>query len=234
MGSLFLIRHGQASFGEDDYDRISDLGIRQSFILGDYFRKSGTSFEAVYSGTLRRHIATAESITLKAGADVFPEAVLNPCFNEFDAEGIFSGYLPILAERDPDLVYDIDRVFSDNAAFQKIFSRLVGLWISGLYAIDGVESWALFLQRVYAGLELTGKHKPDSGNIAVVTSGGVIAAAMKKAIGLDDAEAIRESWKCLNCAVSVLDSGYGQLTLKEFNSVRHFEIFDDKRLLTYR
>ncbi len=26
MGHLYLVRHGQASFGADDYDQLSDLG----------------------------------------------------------------------------------------------------------------------------------------------------------------------------------------------------------------
>ena len=29
MGILYLVRHGQASFGEADYDRLSPLGHRQ-------------------------------------------------------------------------------------------------------------------------------------------------------------------------------------------------------------
>lgn len=252
MGGLFLIRHGQASFGKENYDLISGLGIRQASIVGDYFRESGIVFDAVHSGTLSRHVATAETITSSAGHEIFPAASYSQCFNEFDAEGIFRGYLPVLVEKEPDLAAGIDSVFSDNRAFQKVFSKLVGLWLSGLYEVDGVESWDHFLQRVYSGLGMiagmnagsgnaeSAGNSDNTGNIAVVTSGGVIAAVMKKALGLDDEAAIGASWKCLNCSVSVFDFQDfqslqdGMLTLREFNGVGHFETLNDKGLLTYR
>jgi broad specificity phosphatase PhoE len=34
MGQVLLIRHGQASFGADDYDVLSDLGWTQGRALG--------------------------------------------------------------------------------------------------------------------------------------------------------------------------------------------------------
>jgi broad specificity phosphatase PhoE len=37
MGNLYLVRHGQASFGAADYDQLSELGQRQSVRLGEYF-----------------------------------------------------------------------------------------------------------------------------------------------------------------------------------------------------
>ena len=36
MAELYLVRHAQASFGTDDYDRLSQLGHRQSRWLGEY------------------------------------------------------------------------------------------------------------------------------------------------------------------------------------------------------
>jgi broad specificity phosphatase PhoE len=41
MGTLYLVRHGQASFGADDYDQLSELGRRQSVRLGEYLRGKG-------------------------------------------------------------------------------------------------------------------------------------------------------------------------------------------------
>ena len=53
MGTLHLVRHGQASFGSDDYDRLSDLGVRQCRRLGEYWAARGQRFSAVLRGTLR-------------------------------------------------------------------------------------------------------------------------------------------------------------------------------------
>ena len=59
MGTLYLVRHGQASFGEDDYDRLSPLGHRQAQQLGRYlgerFAREGVQIETVLMGSLRRH-----------------------------------------------------------------------------------------------------------------------------------------------------------------------------------
>ena len=55
MGTLYLVRHGQASFGADDYDQLSALGRQQAVRLGEYWRGKGQHFDAVITGTLRRH-----------------------------------------------------------------------------------------------------------------------------------------------------------------------------------
>jgi broad specificity phosphatase PhoE len=52
MGNLYLVRHGQASFGAADYDNLSELGQRQSVRLGEYFAGKGLQFDAVITGTL--------------------------------------------------------------------------------------------------------------------------------------------------------------------------------------
>ena len=62
MGSLYLVRHGQASFAADNYDVLSPLGRRQSVRLGEYFRYKGLHFDAALSGTLTRQIQTLEGI----------------------------------------------------------------------------------------------------------------------------------------------------------------------------
>ena len=62
MAELVLVRHGQASFGTDDYDKLSELGWRQSRWLGEYFRERGTAFDLVVRGSLRRHAETLTGI----------------------------------------------------------------------------------------------------------------------------------------------------------------------------
>ncbi|HEY0825877.1 MAG TPA: phosphoglycerate mutase family protein, partial [Ramlibacter sp.] len=62
MGTLYLVRHGQASFGADDYDQLSDLGRRQSLRLGEYFAQKGVRFDGLIAGTLRRHKQTMAAI----------------------------------------------------------------------------------------------------------------------------------------------------------------------------
>ena len=62
MGTLYLVRHGQASFGAADYDRLSALGHRQAVRLGEHWKERGMRFDAVITGTLRRHGQTWDGI----------------------------------------------------------------------------------------------------------------------------------------------------------------------------
>ena len=34
MGAIYLVRHGQAAFGTDDYDRLTEIGYTQAHLLG--------------------------------------------------------------------------------------------------------------------------------------------------------------------------------------------------------
>ena len=36
MSEILLVRHGQGSFGQGDYDNLSEKGQKQSLILADY------------------------------------------------------------------------------------------------------------------------------------------------------------------------------------------------------
>jgi broad specificity phosphatase PhoE len=71
MAIIYLIRHGQASFGAEDYDRLSELGRRQSQVLGEYFRGAGVVFDAVYSGDLLRQRETARLALDLGGEDTY-------------------------------------------------------------------------------------------------------------------------------------------------------------------
>ena len=55
MGTLHLVRHGQASFGAEDYDQLSALGARQCLALGQHYARRGVRFAGVLRGSLRRH-----------------------------------------------------------------------------------------------------------------------------------------------------------------------------------
>src|SRR5208283_2391350 len=62
MGSIYLVRHGQAAFGTHDYDRLTEIGLTQARRLGRYFAARNIRFDSVYTGTLRRHRETALGI----------------------------------------------------------------------------------------------------------------------------------------------------------------------------
>lgn len=69
MGTLYLVRHGQASFGADDYDVLSAMGRQQSVRLGEYFQHKGVIFDAALTGTLNRQIQTLAGICQGMGVE---------------------------------------------------------------------------------------------------------------------------------------------------------------------
>src|SRR2546421_7898786 len=76
MSSVYLVRHGQAGT-RDSYDSLSELGRRQSRLLGEYLLSQGIEFTAAYSGALLRQQQTAVEIsTAYARATLpFPEII---------------------------------------------------------------------------------------------------------------------------------------------------------------
>jgi len=91
MAELVLVRHGQASFGADDYDKLSELGWRQSRWLGEYFAERGAAFDCVVLGSLRRHAQTLAGIAEGMGRALDGEE--DARLNEYDSHTILRAHL---------------------------------------------------------------------------------------------------------------------------------------------
>src|SRR5688500_10988486 len=122
MTRLYLVRHGQASFGADHYDRLSSVGERQALLLGQHLRRIGFRADTWLSGTLERQRATLGAMLqgLEAPASTGSHA----SFNEYDHEAILGAYLPRVME---ELGLSPDQrvaLFSDSRQFQTAFARV--------------------------------------------------------------------------------------------------------------
>ncbi len=91
MAELVLVRHAQASFGADDYDKLSELGWRQSRWLGEYFAERQIAFDRVVRGSLRRHAETLTGIAQGSGRAL--EAAEDARLNEYDAQALLTAHL---------------------------------------------------------------------------------------------------------------------------------------------
>ena len=102
MSSLFLVRHGQASFLERNYDKLSAKGEEQSRMLGEYWAGLKFGFDRVYSGPRVRQRETARLVgeAYKRAGLPWPEPVVLPEFDEFQAEAVMERSLPELIESD--------------------------------------------------------------------------------------------------------------------------------------
>lgn len=232
MTTLVLVRHGQASFGTHNYDRLSELGIRQSEVLGAHWARLGIRWDAAYSGDMSRQKDTGR-LALAASGDAVATTAL-PEFNEYDADQVVRGYLPVIARKHPELSLDRRALFADRKTFQRFFEKVVACWLAG-ETPDGppAEPWAAFRDRCLHGLRTISEPGGRQSKV-VFTSGGVITVALQAALAVDDATAFRLNWRIYNAGLHVFRFGRSGLQLLGFNNVSHLELAGDPALLTYR
>ena len=176
MGVVLLVRHGQASFGADDYDVLSEVGWEQSRLLGAYLAARDVVPDVVLRGDMRRHRETAEGMLEGAGwASAIEE---DRGWDEFDHLGVVA--------RLPDLPDDREL---DNRGFQQVFEQATARWASGQHDDDYPESFPTFRGRVVEALARAGERAGSGSTVLVVTSGGPIAAACGSLVGPADADA---------------------------------------------
>ena len=111
MSTLTLVRHGQASYMETDYDKLSTLGEEQARKLGEYWARHRISPDRVIHGPAKRHIRTMEiaaQVVTDAGL-TWPKPELNPAFDEFDAFTVMRIMLPRLAAHNTEIKRQIGR-----------------------------------------------------------------------------------------------------------------------------
>jgi broad specificity phosphatase PhoE len=235
MSVIYLIRHAQASFGSDEYDQLSDLGVEQSRILGEYFRDLEMEFQGVYSGSMKRQLDTARKVMSHIRGDESdwePHPALE--FNEYDAPSIIKSQMPYMIEEDPLITEDPQRLFTDRKYFQHVFNSAMKRWLAGACDGLGIETWPEFTQRVRAGLTRLMEEHGSKKRISIFTSGGAICAAMQIALGLSDDESMRLILLIRNTSVTTFWYGNDQLSLSCFNSTTHLELLKDPELITYR
>jgi broad specificity phosphatase PhoE len=239
MSRLFLIRHGQASFLEQNYDKLSATGERQALLLGEYWSRRGLIFDQVVSGPRARQLETARIV-----GDVYQRAGLQwpgmRTMNEFDeyhGEFVMDATLPGLVEKDAE-VRELQQAFlhasskeEQHKSFQRLFEVVIGKWVSGEIQVPDVESWPLFCRRVQWGLEVICSSNGRGQNVAVFSSGGPIGVTMQRALDLSAQNTLKVAWMARNCSFSEFLFSGDRFTLSSFNALPHL---DEPELLTYR
>jgi len=241
MSTLYLIRHGQASFGQADYDRLSGLGEQQMRRLGEYWLQWGVKIDAVYSGSLLRQTASAQGVNeiyAQAGKPL-PQLIILREFNEYETRHLLTGSLSSILAQNPEiaeLVKEISQsgpidLVNNKKAFQKIFARAMDLWVDEKLKVPGMETWREFTGRVQAGIEKVMNEQGSGKTVAVFTSGGPISAAMQKALGLADKTALELGWMIANGSITEFRFSPDKFSLSAFNAAPHL---DRPGLISYR
>lgn len=236
MSMIYMIRHGQASFGDENYDRLSPLGQRQARLLGDHLCVSGFHPDAAYSGTMARHRATAREVMSayhRADKDM-PELEMVSGFNEYDTASIVKALFPDMVKDDPSLNDDLAKMYVSKDSFKRVFEGAMLRWVRGDFDAPGIESWKGLKARVSASLRLIMKRHGRGKKIVIFTSGGPIAASLAQVLGIRGEGAMFLNWQILNTSVTRFMYNEHRITLAGFNSIAHIELAGDPGLMTYR
>lgn len=235
MGQIYLVRHGQASFGSTNYDQLSELGLEQARLLGEWFANCRQQFHRIVTGDLKRHRQTADACIGR-----LPKADLadvdwhtDPGFNEYDHHEVMVRHRP-----DFDDPAEVKRFLasSPNArrAFQEIFEVAMARWMSGQHDDDYRESWPAFRARCVGALQRLLDNADKSQSIVVFTSGGTIATLCQHVLGLSDKQVADLNWTLVNCAVTKLLFRPDRVTLSYLNNYAHLEWLGQPHTITYR
>ena len=231
MTTIYLIRHGQASFGAESYDKLSATGEQQATVLGQYFQKILKEQPYVVAGGMQRHRQTADF----ALAECFPEAIphINVGWNEFNHQQVFAKYDARFNE--PHLLkQEVAKSESPRAYLAKIFEGAIFRWTDGEYHHEYDESWPHFKTRVEDTLQnLCDELAQSKPRYAVVfTSGGVISVAVGKLLGLSPEKTFALNWAIANASLTTLRLVGNEPQLLSLNE-HHYLKAEDAQLLTW-
>ena len=236
MSELILVRHGQATFGAETYDKLSELGIEQVRRLAAHWRALGETFDCLYCGSLLRQRETAAELRelVPGGAGGLE---IDPALNEYDGDPLIRSYLRDFAREDgfdPEPKWPV----RDRTLFQRLFEAAAAKWIAGrLEPMDGdpdFERWPDFQLRVHQALDRIMARHTGGSRVLVATSGGVIALALQRVLRYPDSAAIATNWMVRNSSVSRIKYGNGRISLMQFNSLPHLERAGTEGMITYR
>ena len=211
MGTLYLIRHGQASFGADDYDQLSDLGMRQSVRLGEYLAGKGLRFEATLTGSLRRHRQTYAGI--RQGAGISLEAQEFTGLNEYDSAAVVAAVHPHPLEK-PDTPEKYRQHF-------RLLRDGLTQWANGVVSPRGMPSYVEFV----AGVNTVLAHvlRQHDGNVLLVSSGGPIATAVGQVLGATPETTIELNLRIRNSALTEFVFTPKRHMLLTYNTLPHLD-----------
>ncbi len=236
MASIYLIRHGQASFGSENYDVLSARGERQAEVLGEYLRDCSIQFDAAYSGRLQRQRKTAE-IALSFQSQTI-DLNIDSRFDEINNEEQIAHLAPQIAAQRPDIQALVEGGLGDSKTYQKIIEAVFNAWVSGVYDAP-IQSWQDYSANARAALHELMIEQGAGKTVAVFTSGGTIATLVAQALGLHGEHTYRFYEPVINCSVSRLfyRDGGQRVSLSYFNDHSYLDVLgriNGEQLITYR
>ena len=218
MAQLLLVRHAQASFGTDDYDRLSKLGWRQSKWLGEYFAAHRLSFDLVVRGSLRRHAETLAGIGEGMGRTL--EAGEEPGLDEYDSHTL------LRAHTGKETLQGGDRREHFRLLREALYS-----WTDGTLGGAPHERFDAFRGRVLGALAAIRASK--ARRVLVLSSGGPISTILVEVLGMPARGVVDLNLQTRNTGISELQAGASRIQCVSFNSIPHLDRPDRPGAITY-
>jgi broad specificity phosphatase PhoE len=231
MTSIYLIRHGQASFGQAEYDCLSEIGEQQATHLGNSFKSRLGRFDKVVRGSMQRHQQTAVGcLSAMAQNDITP--LLDAGWNEYDHQDILAQFDPELATAQGVKTY-IGRQDNPHKALEKVIAQAFNRWIASQHNNEYVESWPDYQARIQSALSNLIKNLESEKTVAVFSSGGPIALLSQSILGVPADKLMNLNWTLVNCGITKLITTKKGVILSTLNEHSAFE-GNNKHLLTYK
>ncbi len=228
MGRIYFIRHGQASFHKENYDQLSDKGVQQSQLLGEYFNQRGWQFDRVYSGTLKRQKDTAlHSLSNDNHPLQFTQLA---GLNEHHGPAIVGAYYPDKFKFRGEI--PSEKLEEYKRDYYRTYFELAEKWVLNqldTQILGNIEPWSVFKNRFTQAVQHILADAKKGENIAVYTSGGPVGAALGMSLGLPDTEVVKLAWQVRNTSYSEYVFSKDKFSLVSYNVTSHLQ---DPTLIT--
>ena len=234
MSRIFLVRHGQASFTAADYDQLSEVGMEQSRLLGEWFDQCGWPVHHVVVGGMKRHLQTAESFFsgYPGNPDWRNHLHRSEQLNEVNHHELFTRWMT--AEHPEALAKGAKFGDMTPAEFGTKWPVAILRWLGDLHPQEYAEPWSVFSSRCMSAFDEAAALAKEGENVLVVTSGGVISAICRNILGVSAEQMVRLMWEITNASLTSFVRKGEHYSLTSFNVNSHLDRFGKPELITLK
>lgn len=234
MAEMWLVRHGQASFGKANYDELSSLGVQQCRWLGQHLHDLAINVDQVVTGTLQRHAQSAAA--LFEGLDDTPPLRRHAGFDEYDFIALHNAYRAQHRKKVKPTPEDENTGATQSGPdaqreFYRVLKRALDAWVLDEIELPDGQRWPQFAAGVADAMASVQTSK--SKRTLVITSGGVIATAVGQALALESSRVFDLNLQVRNSSVTQFFFNEQNLRFASFNSIAHLERDDRVHAITY-
>jgi broad specificity phosphatase PhoE len=210
------VRHAQASFGAENYDKLSELGLKQSTYIPSHFSDDPTVRRILYRGDMLRHKETADY----SFSGMTP--VINAGLNEFDHMNVLTVYQPDINNKEK--MMEIIMNQKDPKQFvEDEFKNAILRWMNEEGTSSYTETYQHFRSRVLDSIQdiIAAARRDRQKEVIAVTSGGVISLYMTLLMDMPQIKMIEMNQHIANTSVTSLLFNDKKITLSYYNNYSH-------------